>query len=401
MDANSPLAAQPTQAPPQEGEPLPSFQTPDQAQSFFTNPKAMYAVAQLAAKYKQPETMKWLELGHRAAQENVITATQHLLAGDGDGAVKAFNQSGRFNDAQSATQNEDGTWTIARKSGQSVTLDPNKLMSSFLSPKEFAEQQYRRDSLKQTADYHQRSLDIQQQQANQQSAYQKGMLDHYQRSDESQQALREARITQMQSDFAHKLELLGVKNEAAAALAAAKGAGKNDAQAFRAKLVEEIIKAQPDAKPDEVAAKVDYLVRDSFTGIYPSKDGKFDVASMVGGQPVVLGSFPTHEQAVAARASYVTGKNPTAPAGAAAGAKPKAAAAPPLPPEQDTARAMRGMATPELQAMAASGKPIAKYAQAELDRRAQEGEPAPAAPAPAAPAGPAPSMRYPSIRRTL
>jgi hypothetical protein len=112
-----------------------------QATQAFQDPKFLAAAAQTFLKRGLPEGVKWLERAHTAAKENVFTALQHLEAGDPDAAVKAFNSSGKFNDATGATKNDDGTWTINRASGKAVTLDPKKTRMSLLSPADYFKQQ--------------------------------------------------------------------------------------------------------------------------------------------------------------------------------------------------------------------------------------------------------------------
>lgn len=378
---------QPMTAPDQEASPPPAASAeapqrtaaladPQAAQRFFSDPRAMYEVAKMAAQNRQGDTLKWLAMGHRAVQENAIEATQHLLAGDGDAAVAAFNKSGRFNDATSATKNDDGTWTLARKNGQRMTVDPNKIMRSFLSPKDFADAEHH-DA---TARVQQQNADTQAQHTENQRRYQEGVLEHYERSDESRAQLRDSLAENARARFAHELEKAGIKQQHAVELATLRAELKGNPQAMtdptaptklRQKLLENGPLAQQYADdPVKLAGVVDFTVRDTFTQILPRRDGKgLDVVTTVGGEPVILGNYANAEEARAAKDAFVTGKNaPTK--GAAPAASGGKATQPRALSKQGSAEswaADQNDAT--LTAVANTNGPYAPAARAELERR--------------------------------
>lgn len=107
----------------------------------FKDPKFLTAAAQTYLDSGDENGLKWLEFAHNAVKENAVEAARHLIAGDGDAAVAAWNKSGRHTDAKSATPNGDGTWTITRAGGQTMQIDPAQEMSSLMSPEAFAQNQ--------------------------------------------------------------------------------------------------------------------------------------------------------------------------------------------------------------------------------------------------------------------
>lgn len=133
--------------------------------AMFQDPRFLGAMAVNFLAHGRPEGLTWLEKAHGAAKENAFEALQMLEMDDGEGAIKAFNKSGRFTDATGAQKNEDGTWTLTRKNGATATINPMQVRKSLLSPVE---------SFKQ--DLAERKLKVDQQQVDQQGEYQRGVL---------------------------------------------------------------------------------------------------------------------------------------------------------------------------------------------------------------------------------
>lgn len=107
----------------------------------FRNPEALSEIAQAYLKNGSSTGLQWLNHVHSALKENAGEAIQNLIAGNGDAAVKAFNKSGMYQDAKSAVDNGDGTWTLTRENGQSIVVDPQKAAAALLSPAEYTKQQ--------------------------------------------------------------------------------------------------------------------------------------------------------------------------------------------------------------------------------------------------------------------
>lgn len=118
-------------------DPLAGLPTPSQAQQKFSDPKFLQAVAELAAQHNQPQVMQWLERAHIAAKEGAFEAAGKLMAGDVQGAVDLWNQTGQFRDVTAVNRNKDGSYAISRKDGSSVTIDPVNEYKRFLSPRDF------------------------------------------------------------------------------------------------------------------------------------------------------------------------------------------------------------------------------------------------------------------------
>lgn len=137
-------------APAQAATPAPMPQTPKSEQKTqaapsqfdaFKDPKFLTDAAQIYLDSGDENGLKWLEYAHQAVRENAVQAAQHLIAGDGEAAIKAWNSSGRHTDAESAQPNGDGTWTITRKGGSTLQIDPQQEMQSLMSPEAFSANQ--------------------------------------------------------------------------------------------------------------------------------------------------------------------------------------------------------------------------------------------------------------------
>jgi hypothetical protein len=231
----------PQAAEPAQGTPPPAMQVPQQqaapqqqqdpfsmpraATQMFQDPAFLQRAANIFLSRGLPQGVQWLEHAHNAAKENLFMAAQALHMGDGESAVKLFNSSGRFNDAKSAEQNDDGTWTVTRAGGQKINLDPNKLTQSLLSPKEFMEQQLQK-----------RHYDILQKQADTTEKYRGDQADYYRRLADNKDELARTRKQYDEGIIDaknHYTDMLGqVRGDAASARAEAAQA-KADASRYK------------------------------------------------------------------------------------------------------------------------------------------------------------------------
>lgn len=167
VDNDDPGAGQPTPPPPASStEPLkpdetaptpapqPSAEGPWQPQSgqpprpkdldqldVFRDPGKLADAASIFLKNGDEAGLAWLQHVHTALQENGVAAVQALQAGDGDLAVKRFNQSGKYTDAKSASKNDDGTWTLTRGNGQQINIDPAQEAAALMSPAQYVDLQ--------------------------------------------------------------------------------------------------------------------------------------------------------------------------------------------------------------------------------------------------------------------
>lgn len=160
-----------------ENDPLGGLPPPAQAQQMFSDPAFLQGMAMIAAKHQRPEAMQWLERAHIAAKEGAFDAVGKLMAGDVQGAVQAWNQTGQFRDVINVNRNLDGTYAINRKDGSTFTLDPVKEYKRMLSPREYLafqqneaerktlaeqrrlDQQHRADTLSEQRRYHDMMID--------------------------------------------------------------------------------------------------------------------------------------------------------------------------------------------------------------------------------------------------
>lgn len=164
MDAQSPLTEQPAAAPaaaPNAAPPAASggldFSKVDPARvtQVYQDPRFLAEAAHAYLSRGLPEGIKFLERAHNAAKENAFEALTRLEQGDGDGAIQAFNQSGRFTNATRAVNNGDGTWTLGDKEGRDITINPTNLKKTLLSPEAYfkaTEEEKRTGILKQQAE---------------------------------------------------------------------------------------------------------------------------------------------------------------------------------------------------------------------------------------------------------
>jgi hypothetical protein len=114
----------------------------------FRDPEFLQRAAQIALDNGDDDGLKWLQHVHTALNENAIEALGKLRAGDGEGAVEAFNRSGIHRDAKSATKNSDGTWTLTTVDGRSMNIDPEQEERGLMSPLEYAKVQSERAQIK-------------------------------------------------------------------------------------------------------------------------------------------------------------------------------------------------------------------------------------------------------------
>jgi hypothetical protein len=111
----------------------------------FRDPVFLRKVAQMGLERGSKLGLIWLNHVHTALNENATEALSKLRAGDGEGAVEAFNRSGIHRDAKSATINPDGkTWTLTTVDGRSMTIDPEQEERALMSPLEYAKIQTER-----------------------------------------------------------------------------------------------------------------------------------------------------------------------------------------------------------------------------------------------------------------
>lgn len=180
MNPMQPSPAPGAEAPAPEGGAMPDFSdlNAGDATRLFQDPRFLTDVSILAAKHRQPEALQWLKRANEAAHENVFEALQNLELGDGAAAVKAFNKSGKFNDAKDAQKNEDGTWTLTRKNGETSVVDPIALRKTLLSPKDFFANMHADRVAKSTEKYHEGMVDARNDEVASNDAYRRRLTDN-------------------------------------------------------------------------------------------------------------------------------------------------------------------------------------------------------------------------------
>jgi hypothetical protein len=302
---------------PDEGGALPLADRAFQAQQAFSDPNFLREAATIAFKNRQPQGFDFLERSARVAKENGFEAVGHLLRGDGPAALSAFNRSGNFTDATGAKDNGDGTWTITRKSGATVQINPKTQIESYLNPREYATWRQHQDETAQRASdraedrtLRTRQLDIMKQQTDQLGKYQEGMNEARQTAAEAAEARAEA------AGRAVDAKIAGIGGTGSRKSG---GVGSGDYMKYRAKLRETLI--GQDLRGAELDAEVERGMSADTTQIAPdpSNPNGFLLISMAGGNQMVIAPFDDFETAAAARASWVSGKG-----------LPKKAAKPPV-----------------------------------------------------------------------
>lgn len=288
------------------------------AQQMFSDPEYLRRAAIIAFENRQPQGFAFLERAHAAAKENAFEAAGHLLRGDGESAVAAWNKSGRFTDAVGAKDNGNGTWTISRKGGQTVTINPQQEVEGLLSPQQFVAMTERRAAEKRAADdkeeergLRKRQLDI--------------LEKHYNGQDTAQETKAQAALAAAEA------------RAAAAEKRATAGAGKGekahdfikDRMTLRAKLYETGLRGA------ELDAELERGMRADLTAIVPDPENEdsFHILDRESGRVLrTYGSYPEAQEAVL---SWVSGKGfpkkkdpATAKAAEAGKASPTKAASP-------------------------------------------------------------------------
>lgn len=123
-------------------------------QNVLRDPQKIFAIAELAMQYRQPQYLNWLERGYKAEQENAGEAAMRLIAGDTQGALQAFNASGRHK-ASAINAIGDGTYDVIASGpdGKQYTrrVDPQKEMLALLTPPQFIAHQDREKAIDQRA----------------------------------------------------------------------------------------------------------------------------------------------------------------------------------------------------------------------------------------------------------
>jgi len=120
-----------------QGNPMAGLTDPFVASQKFKDPAFLRGVAEAALKHDQPNALKWLEQAHTAAKEGAFEAIGHLMSDNPQEAVNVWNRTGQFRDVTGVNKNKDGTYTISRQNGATMTLDPIKEYKRMLSPREF------------------------------------------------------------------------------------------------------------------------------------------------------------------------------------------------------------------------------------------------------------------------
>lgn len=275
---------------------------PEAATRMFQDPQFLASAASAFLKRGLPMGIQWLERAHNAAKENAFEAIGHLEAGDPQAAVAAWNKSGKFTDATGATKNADGTWTIARSSGQSVTVNPTELRRSLLSPKDYFAQVAKEKELQIQEDYH------------------KGVLKHYERADANAEEAAALRAQAVEDRNAYLRDKLATDAERAAAAAAMRGAGGTRGSGTGAghgggiKIDKVYDDALKHARENDVGMPAAQYARDEVLratadlGEDPQKKGAWRViGTMPNGQQTVLAEYNTEEEARAAHRIFTAG----------------------------------------------------------------------------------------------
>lgn len=277
---------------------------PKLASQMFQDPAFLRSIASSALKRGLPIGLKWLENAHNAAKENVIEAASLLEADDPDGAIQAFNRSGRFTDAAGAVKNDDGTWTLRRANGESTTVNPTALRKSFLSPKDYFAQQFQErqaktheEQIANQGEYQRRVAAAHEQQAQTDATYKQGMIAN---RDEANRIREEGN----QALAAARADAVRAREEGATHRAAL-----NSKYGYTAMYNERLKElASSDVPVADRPAMAHLLTRSSFTQVAPQADGSFAVVDSSGGEPRVLATYPSFEAANAAGQAWVSGK---------------------------------------------------------------------------------------------
>jgi hypothetical protein len=336
----------------------------------FRDPKFMAQAAELALSRGQPEGLQWLQHIHTALQENAGEALQNLIAGNGDGAVKAFNKSGMYQDAQSATPNGDGTWTLTRTNGQSIQVDPQKAAAALMSPEAYATQQRQSQLVSSEVEKN------------------KAMGSYYNDRNETQQAIAGVRAQAQNDVQSAKNEAAGYKARLDAAtkmtVASSKGKIVDPSEQFDKLSTEFSKNPLPGERPEDSAMKV-VISNPWATQIEQNAQGGIDVRSKADGSLVKQfpdqGSFekflgkpiyvPKNPAAAppGPQAKTVGQVTPVAPRSAAGGLTPQ------LPVSQTAPDSPAGRAQARIAAAGAAQKSTAPDTQAAFDRDKQSMDP--------------------------
>lgn len=283
------------------GSVVPGLPSLPAAQEFFTDPEAMAGAAKIFFDNGMPEGMAWLQRGHEAAKENGFAALQRLMAGDGDGAVQMWNRSGRFRDLTGAQKNADGTWTMTRQNGQTVNINPELEMRSFLSPKDYFTRMDEERKIAST------------------ESLNKAHAEALKETAGAATVTAQAHKTTAQAvadRAADAMEIQRLKNEGTKAVAEARAEGQREAALARQEVgYDQVYKAtvhdlqtRGDIPPEKIPAQAQYLTRSQFTDILPQSDGTYALVDRRGGKPTVMAIYPNHDEASAAVEAWAQGK---------------------------------------------------------------------------------------------
>jgi hypothetical protein len=100
---------------------------------FYTRAAKVFADAGMGE-----QGMAWLQRGAQAAEENGLDALKRLAGGDVRGAEQAFNASGRMKVVAGSTQEmPGGKYRFKLEDGSTQTVDPQRMLRSFLTPKDY------------------------------------------------------------------------------------------------------------------------------------------------------------------------------------------------------------------------------------------------------------------------
>lgn len=354
-------AAPAAEAAPQGPAPLP--QGPQEMATFqdtFKDPAMLQRMAITFMKHGDDTGLQWLHAAHAAAHENLYEALGHLQVDDGPGAVAAFNKSGRFADATDATKNDNGTWTVQRKSGPPVTFNVDTLARSLLSPAEYLHNK---------------------QQTELQGAQQeelKARAGYYNNRNETLGAIAQTRADASRDVQAARNETLEYKARLDSAtkqvVAGSKGRVVDPGEQFD-KLTESFGKNPiGQERPEDSAMKV-VIANPWATQVELNRDGGVDVRSKSDGS--VFKQFPSQKafEDYTGRPLNVPKKAAPAPAAAAPGA-PRAPGAPSGPGaglSNDQQSRIAALSDDQLPVVARSPVPaIAAAAAAEIQRRTSD-----------------------------
>lgn len=109
--------------------------------NLLRDPKYLNGAAEIFMRNRMPEGVAWLHNSYAASKENLIDATKLAVGGDLQGAERAFNSTGDHQVEPGSLQWKDDKKTILtgvnKSDGKPFEYDPQKMLKSFLSPKEF------------------------------------------------------------------------------------------------------------------------------------------------------------------------------------------------------------------------------------------------------------------------